>query len=381
LITGMNLRRTRAVARKEILHVLRDPRSLIMALAIPLVMLLLFGYALSLDVDRIPSLVVDADGSPESRALIERFRGSRYFQILGFVDDSSVLEREIERNRVLMGLVIPRGYSRALLSGEEASIQVLVDGSDSNTASIAVGYVEALVATYGLELRAAALERGGSGSLRPPVEPHLRVWYNSDLKSKNYIVPGLIAVIMMIIAALLTSLTIAREWETGTMEQLLSTPVTPAELVLGKMTAYFAIGMSDMALAVSVGVFLFSVPLRGSVLLLLVTSGIFLFGALCWGILLSALARSQLLAYQMGMITSFLPAFLLSGFIFAIENMPTAVQLVTTLVPARYFITVLKGIFLKGIGFPLLVGEVAFLLAYATVVFFLTTRKVKQKIA
>ncbi len=377
----MNLRRTRAVARKEILHVLRDPRSLIMALAIPLVMLLLFGYALSLDVDRIPSLVVDADRSPESRALIERFRGSRYFQILGFVDDSSVLEREIERNRVLMGLVIPRGYSRALLSGEEASIQVLVDGSDSNTASIAVGYVEALVATYALELRAAALERGGSGPLRPPVEPRLRVWYNSDLKSKNYIVPGLIAVIMMIIAALLTSLTIAREWETGTMEQLLSTPVTPAELVLGKMTAYFAIGMSDMALAVSVGVFLFSVPLRGSVLLLLVTSGIFLFGALCWGILLSALARSQLLAYQMGMITSFLPAFLLSGFIFAIENMPTAVQLVTTLVPARYFITVLKGIFLKGIGFPLLVGEVAFLLAYATVVFFLATRKVKQKIA
>jgi ABC-2 type transport system permease protein len=180
---------------------------------------------------------------------------------------------------------------------------------------------------------------------------------------------------------LLTSLTIAREWETGTMEQLLSTPVRPAELVLGKMTAYFTIGIVDMAIALSVGVFLFSVPLRGSVLFLFVTCGVFLFGALCWGILLSALARSQLLAYQMGMITSFLPAFLLSGFVYAIENMPTVVQLVTYLVPARYFITALRGIFLKGIGPELVAAELAFLLAYAAATFFIATRKVSRKIA
>lgn len=377
----MNLRRARAVARKEFLHVLRDPRSLIMALAIPMVMLLLFGYALSLDVDRIPTLVLDADRSPESRALVERFRGSRYFQILGFADDYATLEREMDRNRVLLGLVIPPGYARSLLSGQEAAVQALLDGSDSNTASIALGYVEALVATYALDLRSEALQRLGAGSLELPVEPQLRVWYNSELKSKNYIVPGLIAVIMMIIAALLTSLTIAREWEMGTMEHLMSTPVRPAELVLGKMAAYFTIGIVDMAIALGVGVFLFSVPFRGSVLFLFVTCGIFLFGALGWGILLSALARSQLLAYQMGMITSFLPAFLLSGFVYAIENMPTVVQLVTYLVPARYFITALRGIFLKGIGPELIAVELGFLLIYAAAVFFLATRKVSRKIA
>ncbi|HXF06788.1 MAG TPA: ABC transporter permease [Blastocatellia bacterium] len=377
----MNLRRTRAVARKEFLHVLRDPRSLIMALAIPMVMLLLFGYALSLDVDRIPTLILDGDRSPESRALVERFHGSRYFQILGFVEEYAAIEREMDRNRILLGLVIPRGYSRSLLSGEQATIQALLDGSDSNTASIALGYVEALVGAYALDLRSEALQRQGGGTLEPPVQPQLRVWYNTELKSKNYIVPGLIAVIMMIIAALLTSLTIAREWEMGTMEQLLSTPVRPAELVLGKMTAYFTIGMVDMAIALSVGVFLFSVPLRGSVLFLFVTCGVFLFGALCWGILLSALARSQLLAYQMGMITSFLPAFLLSGFVYAIENMPTIVQLVTYLVPARYFITALRGIFLKGIGPELIAAELAFLLAYAAATFFIATRKVGQRIA
>lgn len=381
MANGMNLRRTRAVARKEILHVLRDPRSLIMALAIPMVMLLLFGYALSLDVDRIPTLVLDGDGTPESRALVERFRGSRYFQILGFAEDYAAIEREMDRNRILLGLVIPPGYSRSLLSGEEATVQALLDGSDSNTASIALGYVEALVGAYALDLRSEALQRLGGGTLELPVEPQLRVWYNSELKSKNYIVPGLIAVIMMIIAALLTSLTIAREWEMGTMEQLLSTPVRPAELVLGKMTAYFTIGMVDMAIALSVGVFLFSVPLRGSVLFLFVTCGVFLFGALCWGILLSALARSQLLAYQMGMITSFLPAFLLSGFVYAIENMPTVVQVVTYLVPARYFITALRGIFLKGIGPEVVAAELAFLLAYAAATFFIATRKVSRKIA
>lgn len=352
-----------------------------MALAIPMVMLLLFGYALSLDVDRIPTLILDGDRSPESRALVERFHGSRYFQILGFVEEYAAIEREMDRNRILLGLVIPRGYSRSLLSGEQATIQALLDGSDSNTASIALGYVEALVGAYALDLRSEALQRQGGGTLEPPVQPQLRVWYNTELKSKNYIVPGLIAVIMMIIAALLTSLTIAREWEMGTMEQLLSTPVRPAELVLGKMTAYFTIGMVDMAIALSVGVFLFSVPLRGSVLFLFVTCGVFLFGALCWGILLSALARSQLLAYQMGMITSFLPAFLLSGFVYAIENMPTIVQLVTYLVPARYFITALRGIFLKGIGPELIAAELAFLLAYAAATFFIATRKVGQRIA
>jgi ABC-2 type transport system permease protein len=201
------------------------------------------------------------------------------------------------------------------------------------------------------------------------------------LKSKNFIVPGLVAVILMIISALLTSLTIAREWEMGTMEQLLSTPLRSTELVLGKMAAFFTLGIIDALIAVGVGVFVFRVPLRGSALLVCVTSCIFLFGALCMGIMISALTRQQLLAYQLGIITSFLPSFLLSGFVFAIENMPRVIQIITYIVPARYFIKILKGIFLKRVGTGILWVEITLLLVYACVVFVIATRKLKQKLA
>jgi len=377
----MSFRRLKAVARKEALHILRDSRSLAMALMVPIVMLLLFGYALTLDVDRIPTIIYDADHSPQSRELAERFHGSRFFEIRGYVSEYRTIEQKVNSSECLLGVVIPRDYSRKLLSNQEAEVQLLLDGSDSNTASIALGYAEVLLQTYALEIRSRAQSRKLGKTFSAPIEPRLRVWYNSELKSKNYIVPGLIAVILMIIAALLTSLTIAREWDMGTMEQLLSTPLRPAELVLGKMSAYFVVGVVDMLLAMLVGVFLFEVPLRGSILLLLVSSFIFLAGALFWGIMISAIARTQLLAYQMGMVSSFLPAFLLSAFIYSIDNMPRVIQIITRIVPARYFITIAKGIFLKGVGIQILWMELLFLLVYAGVVFLVATRKVGQKLA
>jgi ABC-2 type transport system permease protein len=377
----MNWRRTRAVARKEFLHILRDVRSLLLALILPFIMLLAFGYALSLDVDRIPMVVYDRDGTPVSRELIREFTGSRYFQVVSEIVSYGGLDRDIDRGSALLALVIPETYSKQLLSGREAQVQLIFDGSDSNTAAIAVGYSDALIQAYALRLRMDAQERSGAARVGTPVQPQIRVWYNNDLKSKNYIVPGLIAVILMIIAALLTSLTIAREWETGTMEQLLSTPVRPNELVLGKISAYFALGIADMAICLVVGVFVFGVPLKGSVLLLFLSSCVFLFGALCWGIMLSAATRSQLLAYQLGTLTSFLPAFLLSGFVYSIENMPAVIQLFTYIVPARYFITILKDIFLKGVGIHFFLLEFAFLLVYAAAVFVFATRKLREKIA
>jgi ABC-2 type transport system permease protein len=377
----MSFRRYKAIAHKEFLHILRDPPSLFAALAIPLLLLLLFGYALTLDVDRIPTYVYDQDQTPQSRAVIERFRGSRYFEILGTVENYRQIEKDIDRSRILLGLVIPRNFAHQLEVGKEADVQLLLDGSDSNTASIALGYAEALLQLYALELREAAQNRKGAPPMAVPVEARIRVWYNEDLKSKNYIVPGLIAVILMIISALLTSLTIAREWESGTMEQLLSTPVRPAELLLGKLSAFFVVGIVDMLIALFVGVFVFGVPLRGNVALLFFTSCIFLFGALCWGIFLSAATRSQLLAYQAGVITSFLPAFLLSGFIFSIENMPKVIQAVTYVTPARYFVTILKGIFLKGTGVRILWIEILLLVLYALVLFVIATRKMRQKVA
>ncbi len=377
----MSIRRTRAMARKELLHILRDPRSLIMALALPVLMILLFGYALTLDVDRIPTIVYNRDGSPESRELVSRFSGSRFFFVLGESKDYAAIENGINRDQCMLGVVIPEGYARKLLTGQEAQVQLIFDGSDSNTASIARGYATALMQAYSLELRSKAQLRRGAGLLRPPVDGRLRIWYNSELKSKNYVVPGLIAFIMMIIAALLTSLTIAREWEMGTMEQLLSTPVRPAEIVFGKMLAFFLLGIADMIIAIVVGVFVFQVPMRGSYLFLVVTSCIFLTGALFWGILLSAVTRTQLLAYQAGLLTSFLPAFLLSGFVFAIENMPIPIQVVTYIFPTRYFVTILKGIFLRGVGLEVLWLEVGLLLVYASVVFLIATRKMGQKVA
>src|SRR5947208_2658395 len=280
-----------------------------------------------------------------------------------------------------IAVVIPRDYSEQLRSGREAQVQLLLDGSDSNTASIVLGYAENVVRGYSGQIRAQAMNRRGGERMTPPVDARLRVWYNSSLESKNYVVPGLIAVILQIIAALLTSLTIAREWEMGTMEQILSTPLRPAEMVLGKMLAYFAVGVADAAIALLVGIFVFEVPLRGSLLLLAVSVCVFLFGALFWGIFVSAAAKTQLQAFQMGILSSFLPAFLLSGFIYSIETMPLPIQVITRIIPARYVVTILKGIFLKGVGLEVLWTELAFLALYGTLVFLAATRKLNQKLA
>jgi ABC-2 type transport system permease protein len=374
------LRRTRAVARKEFLHILRDPRSMVMALALPLLMILLFGYALTLDVDRIPSIIYDSDRSPESRELTSRFEGSRYFRILGTADDYATIEHRIDSDECMLGIVIPKDYARDLLSGHAPQVQLLFDGSDSNTASIALGYAKNIVHSFAADLLRSQNSVAGS-SRGAVVEPRLRVLYNNSLKSKNYIVPGLIALILMIIGALLTSLTLAREWEMGTMEQLLSTPLRPAEVALGKMSAYFALGVVDMILTIAVGVGIFQVPQRGSYVFLIATGCLFLIGALFWGILISALSRTQLVAYELAMLTSFLPAFLLSGFIFAIENMPIPIQVVTHLFPTRYFVTILKGIFLRGVGLEVLFLQVGFLSAYAVLVFLVAVKRLKQKVA
>src|ERR1019366_8497115 len=339
----MSSRRLRAIFVKELHHITRDARSLTLALATPVMLLLLFGVALSLDVDRIPTLIYDQDRTEASRDLIRQFQASRFFEIRGFVDNYATVQSDIDRSRILMAVVIPRDYSQKVGEAREAPVQILLDGSHSNTASIALGYAETVVQNYSLELRTDMMNRRGGEHGAPPVDARLRVCYNSSLESKNYVVPGLIAVILMIIASLLTSLTIAREWEMGTMEQLLSTPLRPVEIVIGKMMAYFVVGVADSVIALLVGLYVFQVPLRGSVLVLAVSTCVFLFGALFWGIFVSAVAKTQLAAYQMGILSSSLPAFLLSGFVYSIETMPRVIQVITYIIPARYVVTIMKG--------------------------------------
>ena len=377
----MSFRRLKAMFIKELHHITRDARSLGLALGVPVMMLLLYGYALSLDVDRIPTLVYDQDQTSASRALVRQFAGSRFFDMRGSVDNYAAIQRDIDRGQILMAVVIPRDYSKNIGAGAQAPVQLLLDGSDSNTASIVLGYAETVVRNYSITLRSQRMNQRGGEHLAPPVDARLRVWYNSSLESKNYVVPGLIAVILQIIAALLTSLTIAREWEMGTMEQLLSTPLRPVEIVIGKMMAYFVVGVIDSFIALLVGLFVFQVPLRGSILLLAVSTCVFLFGALFWGVFVSAAAKTQLQAYQMGVLSSFLPAFLLSGFVYSIESMPRVIQVITYIIPARYVVTIMKGVFLKGVGLRVLWGELGFLALYATLIFIFATRKVNQKLA
>jgi drug efflux transport system permease protein len=376
----MSYRRTKAIFIKELHHITRDSRSLALALAMPVMMLLLYGYALSLDVDHIQTVVYDQDGTETSRRLTRQFEGSRYFDITGSVTDYRAIERGIDSNKILMGIAIPRDFGKDLAAGHHSTVQILVDGSDSNTAAIAMGYAETVVQQFSSQVRADIQNRRGR---QAPglVDPRLRVWYNSSLESKNYVVPGLIAVILMIIAGQLTSLTIAREWEMGTMEQILSTPLRPTEMVLGKMLAYFVVGIIDSAIALIVGVTIFGVPFRGSIWVLTISTCMFLCGALFWGIFISAGARTQVVAYQLGLLSSFLPGFLLSGFVFALDTMPKFIQVISVIVPARYFVVIVKAVFLKGIGLSVLWNELLYLAIFAALVFWRAVKRMNQKVA
>lgn len=351
-----------AVARKEVIQIRRDPRSLGMAFVIPMILLFLFGYALTLDVDNLKTAVYDQDRTAVSRDFLARFEESGYFTVVQTAQSYRDVERALDSGEVQVGLVIPRNFARDLERGRAVPVQALLDGSDSNTATIAISYLEAISGTYSNQL---LVEQAGLVRRDPPVENRLRVWYNPELESKNYIVPGLIAVIMMVIAALLTSLTIAREWERGTMEQLIATPIRVPELVLGKLLPYFAIGVIDVALSVLVGTLVFRVPFRGNLVLLLGLSLVFILGALSLGMLISIKAKSQLVASQVAMVLTFLPSFLLSGFMYDIGNMPGWLQAVTYAFPARYFVAILKAIFLKGTGLGTLGVEAAFLIIFA----------------
>ncbi len=377
----MRPQRVWAMSRKEFIHILRDPRSLGMAIAIPMLLLVLFGYALTLDVDEVPMVVWDQSQSYASREFIARFAGSRYFLLRGHVRNYPEVEHAIDSREALLAVIIPTDFANRLESLKAAPVQVIVDGSDSNTATIAMGYVDILALAHSQEIVLAQARRITGKTFEQPIDFRPRVWFNADLESKNYIIPGLIAVIMMVIAALLTSLTVAREWERGTMEQLISTPVKGHELILGKLLPYFAIGMLDVLLAVLMGEFLFHVPLRGNVALLFAMAAIFLAGALSMGMLISIVAKSQLLASQLAMVLTFLPSFLLSGFMYTIGNMPRPIQVLTHVIPARYFVAPLKGIYLKGVGLEVLALDALLLNVFGAAVVVLANFKFKKKLA
>lgn len=367
--------RMAALAVKEWMQIKRDTRSLVLALIAPSLLVIVFGYALNVDVRGVRFGVLDQDGSRFSREYVGSLSRTEYLTMEGMIGNRKEIDRYLDGGKIIMAVVIPAGFQKNLLRGRTADVQLLVDGSDSTSAMIATGYARAMTYEFNASMRRNDLAKSGIAEVAEPVVLKNRVWYNPELKSKNYIVPGLLVLILAIISALITSLTISREWERGTMETLIATPVRAHEVVFGKMAPYLVIGVFDVIAGITIGYFIFDVPFRGGFVELLLVSLLFLVGTSSMGIAISSATRVQVLSVQFAIVATYLPSFILSDFIFPISDMPVAVQAVTYIVPAKYLITLLKGIALKGIGPAILWIQIAFLAIFSTV---MTGLAVKQ---
>jgi ABC-2 type transport system permease protein len=376
----MSLTRLLAVAKKELLHIVRDTRSLGIVVIMPVALMLLFGYGVNLDLKRIPISVFDQDGSQQSQDLLKRFQASEYFRIVGAANNNADVARALDSGEARMGFVIPWDFSRRISRGGPVNVQALVDATDNNTANVLMGYTQAVVQGYSSDVQLDWLRSHGKSVQPTPLSIQTRTWYNEDLESSAFIVPGVLALVMSVIGAFLTSLTIAREWERGSMEQLISTPLTAMEIMLGKLAPYFVLGMLDVGVCVVIAVGWFHVPFRGSYVTLAVCSALFLVVVLSLGFVISVVAKSQLAASQVALIITFLPAFLLSGFLFAIEQMPVALQWITHIFPARYYVSILKKIFLKGTPVGLLGAELWPLVAFAVLLTLVATRSFRKRL-
>ena len=355
----------RSVVKKEFRQIRRDARSLMFMAFLPAFMLLMFGYALNFDVKHIPLAVVDEDGSRASRDLIDKFRTTEYFDLKAVLPKTAAIDPLMARESVRAALVIPTGFADDLLAGRSPAVQVIVDGSNAMSGSTAAGYVGAILQSYSQGITLQSLARRGLGSVTLPLETEVRVWYNPELRSAMFLVPGLMAFILMVIVTVSTAFSIVREKERGTMEQIRISSLRPRELILGKIIPYTAISLLSAHLVLVLGQILFGVGIRGSYPLLLLAMLLFLVGALGQGILISSVTRTQQVAFLLGVLTTMLPTFILSGFVFPIRNMPAVVQVVTYFVPARYFLAALRAIILKGAGFGAIWDQFAFLLAFA----------------
>jgi ABC-2 type transport system permease protein len=376
----MSLTRLLAIARKEILHILRDSRSLGIVVIMPVTLMLLFGYGVNLDLKGLPVYVFDRDGSQQSQDLLKRFQSNEYFHIAQVVDSYPELTRALDDGHAKMGIVIPWDFSQRLNRGDIVGVQALVDSTDDNTANVLIGYAQAVVQGYSSQIQLDWLQAHGQTIQPAPVSVQTRTWYNEDLESSSFIIPGVLALVMSVIGAFLTSLTIAREWERGSMEQLISTPVTAMEIMLGKLAPYFVLGMFDVAVCAVIAISWFQVPFRGSYITLAVSSALFMIVVLSLGFLISVLAKNQFAASQIALLITFLPAFLLSGFLFSIEQMPIVLQWITRILPARYYVSVLKKIFLKGTPTSMLYADLIPLTVFAFMLAIAATRSFHKRL-
>jgi len=375
----LNIRRIQAVAKKEYFHLIRDFRSLYLAFAVPLLLILLFGYALSLDVEHIQTGVVDQDKTDQSRDLIRRIDATPYFDVVCHLPDARALIDYLDAGRVSLGIVIPGGWSRNLDADRKSQVQVLIDGSDPNFAGLTRSFVTAFFSTDNRRRLVLFLNRQGLEEIRPPVQGLFRVWFNEDMESRNFIVPGIIAIIIMIVGAMLTSLVIAREYENGTIETIRSLPLGGTEFLIGKAIPYLLIGMVDVLVAILMGQVLFGVVMKAGFWLMILASFLYLMVALALGLLISTWTKSQLVANQVAILITYLPSLLLSDFVFPVVNMPWILQKLTRLVPATYFIDILNGLYLRDLNLAYLWPSYLVLLIMACFLGFLNLVALKRE--
>ena len=366
-------RRFVALVRKESYQIVRDPSSILIAFVLPIILLFIFGYGVSLDATRTRVGLVVESATSVTESLAASFQASPYFEVING-HDRREFEQELAIDKVSGIIVIPSTFAGDFAERATPKIQVIVDGSDPNTATFVQSYAQGVVATW------TAMQGAETTGGNPIITVNPRYWFNAELISRNFLVPGAIAIVMTLVGTLLTSLVIAREWERGTMEAIMATPVTAAELLLGKILPYFVLGLASMTLCVLLAVFLFGVPFRGSLLALYTLSATFLIPALGQGLLISALTKNQFLASQIAITTAFMPAFLLSGFLFEINSMPRVIQWVTMIVPARYLIPSLQTVFLAGDIWSMFLPAIAIMLLMGAALFALAARSTRKRI-
>jgi ABC-2 type transport system permease protein len=371
---GINRQRLFAFMRKEVIQCVRDPSSILIAFLLPLLLMFIFGYGMSLDANKIRIGLVLEDNGQQGYSLAQAFMGTPYFDIT-FSHSRQEIENAISNAQLRGMVVIPEDFSQKLQSGQIAPVQIVADGGETNTATFVENYAYGVIGNWQNQ---QLVEQ----DLMFPAQIIIqnRAWYNPELKSRNVLLPGSIPITMSLIGTLLTALVIAREWEHGTMEAILSTPIRISEMLLGKLTPYFLLGLGSMTLCVIITVFWFDVPFRGSFLALLLGTSAFLLAALGQGLLISTLAHTQLVASQVAIMIGFLPSFVLSGFLFEIDSMPEWIQLFTYLLPPRYFVPILQSVFLVGDVWQLIIPNVLYLLIIASVFFLLTSRKTVKRL-
>lgn len=376
----MSWQRIKHIIRKEFIQVRRDRKMLRMVMVAPLFQLIIFGYAVTTDIKHVPTVVVDSDRSRESRDLAARFHNSGYFDLAYYVPRPQDMAPLIDSGKAQVGIEIPQGFSRNLALGKSAPLQVVVDGTDSTTAGVVLGYTGGIVRRFSEDVLTDRAQRTRANLLRlPGIEERTRVWFNPDLKSVNFMVPGVLCMILLVVTMMLTSLAIVKEREIGTLEQLIVTPIRARELMLGKVIPFIIIGFADILLILFVARAWFRVPIAGSLLLLFVSTAVFLMTTLGVGLFISTVSRTQ----QQAMMTAFffmMPSILLSGLMFPIENMPKPVQFLTYLLPLRYFLTIIRGIFLKGSSLAVLWPHLAALLAFGVTILGLSVLRFSKKL-